>query len=40
MNWMDILKRIDGGEDEHTEFKRGPGDLKPIGRALAAFANT
>ena len=40
MNWMDILERINQGEDDHTEFKRGLGDLKPVGRAIAAFANT
>jgi len=40
MDWLNILERINAGEDEHTEFKRGPGDLKSIGRAIAAFANT
>lgn len=40
MNWLDILERINGGEDERTEFKRGLGDLKSMGRAIAAFANT
>jgi ATP-dependent DNA helicase RecG len=40
MNWLEILERINRGEDEHTEFKRGSGDLGPIGRAIAAFANT
>ena len=40
MTWLDILQRIDRGENENTEFKRGPGDLKPTGRAVAAFANT
>jgi len=40
MNWLDILERINAGEDEHTEFKRGLGDLKRVGRAIAAFANT
>ena len=40
MNWLDILERINQGEDDHTEFKRGLGNLKPVGRAIAAFANT
>lgn len=40
MKWLDILERIGAGEDEHTEFKRGLGDLKPVGRAIGAFANT
>lgn len=40
MDWLDIVGRIDGGENEHTEFKRGVGDLRGIGRAIAAFANT
>lgn len=40
MNWLEILERIDRGEDEHTELKRGAGDLGPIGRSIAAFANT
>ncbi|MBM4370792.1 MAG: putative DNA binding domain-containing protein [Deltaproteobacteria bacterium] len=40
MDWPGVLDRIAGGEDEHTEFKRGPGDLRPVGRAIAALANT
>ena len=40
MNWLDILERINQGEDDHTEFKRGLGNLNPVGRAIAAFANT
>ncbi|MBM4398083.1 MAG: putative DNA binding domain-containing protein [Deltaproteobacteria bacterium] len=40
MDWLDILRRIESGEDDRTEFKRGAGDLKPIGRAIAAFANS
>lgn len=39
MEWLDILQRISDGESEHTEFKRGV-DLKQIGPALAAFANS
>ena len=32
MEWLDILERIELGEDRHTEFKRGLGDLSAIGR--------
>lgn len=37
---MDVLGRIEDGEDEHTELKRGMGDLDLVGRTLVAFANT
>ncbi|HSR68921.1 MAG TPA: RNA-binding domain-containing protein [Acidobacteriota bacterium] len=40
MDWVDILERIESGEDDRTEFKRGLGDLKATGRTLAAFANS
>ncbi len=40
MVWLDILKRIELGEDRHTEFKRGLGDFSRVGRAICAFANT
>jgi ATP-dependent DNA helicase RecG len=40
MQWLDILGRIRSGEDDRTEFKRGAGDLKPLGRAVCGFANT
>lgn len=40
MDWMDILERIESGEGLHVEFKRGLGDLSPIGKAVSAFANT
>ena len=40
MEWLDILERIEPGEDRHTEFKRGLGDFSRIGRAICAFANT
>ena len=40
MQWLDVLKRIEGGENRYTEFKRGAGDLSPIGKAISAFANT
>ncbi len=34
-----VQRRVASGEDERTEFKRGLGDLRGIGRALCAFAN-
>ena len=40
MEWLDILRRIEGGESRHTEFKRGLGDLSAVGKAMCAFANT
>ena len=40
MDWLDILERVELGEDRHTEFKRGIGDFSAIGRAICAFANT
>jgi ATP-dependent DNA helicase RecG len=40
MNWPEIVERITSGETDTVEFKRGLGDLKPIGRTIAAFANT
>jgi len=40
MEWLDIRKHIEAGEDLHTELKRGVGDLKEIGKAICAFANT
>ncbi len=40
MEWQDVRRRIEVGEDQHTEFKRGLGDLSAIGRAMCAFANT
>ena len=40
MEWPEILQRIEAGEGEETEFKRGLGDLSAIGRAVCAFANT
>lgn len=39
MDWLKILKRIEGGEDDSTEFKRNI-DNKAIGKAMCAFANT
>lgn len=40
MDWLNILERVELGEDRHTEFKRGLGDLSPIGKAICALANT
>lgn len=40
MEWPEVLQRIEAGEGEGTEFKRGLGDLSAIGRAVCAFANT
>ena len=39
MEWLDVLRRVERGEDERTEFKRGLGDLGAVGRTLCAFAN-
>ena len=39
MEWPDVQRRMAGGEDARTEFKRGIGDLSRVGRTLAAFAN-
>ena len=39
MEWLDVLQRIEAGEDVKTEFKRGLGDLTDIGRAICAFGN-
>ena len=40
MEWRDVRGRIEAGEDRHTEFKRGLGDLSAVGKAMCAFANT
>ena len=39
MEWIEVLRRIEAGEDEKTEFKRGLGDLSAIGKAICAFGN-
>ena len=39
MEWLDILHRVEAGEDRHSEFKRGL-DLSAIGKAICAFANS
>ena len=40
MEWTEVLNRIAGGEDEHTEFKLHFRDRGAVGRAICAFANT
>lgn len=40
MEWQDVRRRIDAGEDRHTELERGLGDLSSVGKAMCAFANT
>ena len=40
MQWVEVLNRIVSGEDEHTELKRGLGDLSAVGKAICAFANS
>ena len=39
MEWPDVARRIAAGEDARTEFKRGSGDLRSVGKTLCAFAN-
>ena len=39
MEWIEVLRRIESGENTHTEFKRGLGDFSALGRTLCAFAN-
>ena len=39
MEWPEVLRRIESGENSHTEFKRGLGDFSSLGRTLCAFAN-
>ncbi len=39
MEWIDILRRIESGEDARTEFKSGLGDFSSIHKTLCAFAN-
>lgn len=40
MQWHEVLGRIEEGESNRTEFKRGLGDLSGVGKAVCAFANT
>ena len=40
MEWADILRRMEAGEDRTTEFKREFGnDRSAVGKAICAFAN-
>ena len=39
MEWPDVERRIAGGENARTEFKRGVEDLGGAGRTVCAFAN-
>jgi len=39
MQPSELMDRIAAGEDERTEFKRSPGDLRAVGKALCGFAN-
>ena len=39
MEWPDVERRIGAGEDARTEFKRGIGDMRGVGKTLCAFAN-
>ncbi len=38
MEWPDVLHRIETGEGDHTEFKRG-FDLNDAGKTICAYAN-
>lgn len=38
MEWPDVLHRIEAGEGDQTEFKRG-FDLNDAGKTICAFAN-
>lgn len=40
MEWADVLTRIEDAESGRTEFKSELGNLRAIGRAVCAFANT
>ncbi len=40
MEWLEILDRIEKGENERTEFKRGFENRSDVGKAICAFANT
>ena len=39
MEWHEVQRRIDGGENARTEFKRDARGLTGIGKTLCAFAN-
>lgn len=40
MTWSRVRERIEGGEDEHTEFKRWQAFLGKVAEAACAFANS
>lgn len=40
MEWLDVLERIETGESDGTEFKRGFQDRSAVGETICAFANT
>jgi len=40
MDWLEVLKRIEQGESEQTEFKRQLGNVSDLGKEICAFANT
>ncbi len=40
MEWTDVLNRIAGGEDGHTEFKPNFKEKSKVGKTICAFANT
>ena len=40
MEWQDVRGRIEAGEDRHTEFKRGPGDLSAVTEERAVLDAT
>ena len=39
MDWLDVLRRIEAGEDARTEFRREIGHMSAVGRTLCALAN-
>lgn len=39
MEWPEVLRRIERGENAGTEFKSILGNLRSVGRTLCAFAN-
>ncbi len=40
MEWLDVLRRIESGEDARTELKSATSDISSIRRTLCAFANS
>ena len=39
MDWLQVLQRIAGGEDEQTEFKEWDGNAEKIARTMCAMSN-